>query len=64
MTKLIRLENRAAIEVKGSEAEDFLQGILTNDVLQLIGGWTRPSMPGLLTPQGKLLFDFFVVKKD
>jgi len=61
MSELIRLENRAVLEVKGPEAEDFLQGILTNDVRQLEE--SKAIYAGLLTPQGKLLFDFFVVKK-
>ncbi|MCF6199719.1 MAG: folate-binding protein [Hyphomicrobiaceae bacterium] len=60
MSELIWLENRAVLEVKGPESEDFLQGILTNDVLQLED--QKAIYAGLLTPQGKLLFDFFVVK--
>jgi len=62
MSELIKLENRAILEIKGAEAEDFLQGILTNDVLQLADD--KAIYAGLLTPQGKLLFDFFVVKNE
>ena len=53
------LENRAVIAVSGPEARDFLQGLITNDM-----GACREChaiYAGLLTPQGKILFDFFVV---
>lgn len=60
MSELIKLENRSVIEIKGPDAQDFLQGILTNDIL---GAKDNHALyAGLLTPQGKLLFDFFVVK--
>ena len=58
MTELIRLENRGVIEVKGADARDFLQGIITNDIAGADEG--RAIYAGLLTPQGKLLFDFFL----
>jgi folate-binding protein YgfZ len=60
MSKLIRLENRAVVEIGGPDARDFLQGIITNDInaLQEHGA----IYAGLLTPQGKLLFDFFIIK--
>src|SRR5712672_1313347 len=53
------LENRAVIAVNGAEARDFLQGLITNDMEAC--GETRAIYAGLLTPQGKILFDFFVV---
>ena len=62
MTELIRLKNRSVIEVSGPDAHDFLQGILTNDIEGVHGG--KAIYAGLLTPQGKLLFDFIIVKKD
>lgn len=49
------LTNRALIRLSGDEARPFLQGLVTNDVL---GG--LPVWAGLLTPQGKALFDFIV----
>ena len=46
----------------GPEAEKLLQGVITND-MDLLG--TQPAThAGLLTPQGKILFDFLVVKAD
>jgi folate-binding protein YgfZ len=52
------LSDRAIIRISGEEAKPFLQGLLTRDVLTL-----RPDEPrwtGLLTPQGKALFDFIL----
>src|SRR5258706_12820786 len=53
------LENRAVIAVSGAEARDFLQGLITNDMEACREG--QAIYAGLLTPQGKILFDFFVV---
>jgi len=53
------LRDRGVIEVAGAEATGFLQRIITNSVLNIPKGEGRYA--GLLTPQGKLLFDFFVV---
>jgi tRNA-modifying protein YgfZ len=56
------LPDRAVIAIGGAdsitEAEDFLQGLLTQDVSTLAAGSLFYS--GLLTPQGKLIADFFV----
>jgi len=56
------LESRALIQVSGPDWRDFLQGLLTQDVETLAPGETR--FAGLLTPQGKLLFDLFVTGAD
>ncbi|WP_370189079.1 folate-binding protein YgfZ [Qipengyuania sp.] len=54
-----RLTSRAVIRLSPSDEEedvvDFLQGLVTNDV-----AGTLPAYAGLLTPQGKTLFDFIV----
>ena len=50
------LAERALIRLSGDEARDFLQGLVTNDVARLAPD--RPLWAGLLTPQGKALFDF------
>ncbi|MCP4937399.1 MAG: folate-binding protein YgfZ [bacterium] len=62
MSGLIRLENRSVIEIGGEDAHDFLQGILTNDIEGANEG--RAIYAGLLTPQGKLLFDFLIVRHN
>ncbi len=49
------LIDRALIRLSGAEVRDFLQGLVTNDV-----GGDLPVWAGLLTPQGKALFDFIV----
>jgi tRNA-modifying protein YgfZ len=53
------LENRAVIALSGAEARDFLQGLITNDMDACREG--HAIYAALLTPQGKILFDFFVV---
>lgn len=53
-----RLEDRAVISVSGPEAEHFLQSILTVDLDTLAEREVKPG--ALLTPQGKILFDFLI----
>jgi folate-binding protein YgfZ len=53
------LADRGIIVVAGEEAEAFLHRLVTNDMLDMAAGEARYA--GLLTPQGKLLFDFIVV---
>jgi folate-binding protein YgfZ len=52
------LSDRAVIRVGGAEARAFLNGLITNDVANLVEG--QPRWSGLLTPQGKALFDFML----
>lgn len=52
------LQDRALISVSGPDAEHFLQNILTVDLDQLKQGEAKPG--ALLTPQGKILFDFLI----
>jgi tRNA-modifying protein YgfZ len=52
------LTSRAVIAVSGPDWRSFLQGLLTQDVESLAPGELR--FAGLLTPQGKLLYDLFV----
>lgn len=52
------LPDRALIRVSGAEAEQFLQNLVTTDVTALPAGEARPG--ALLTPQGKILFDFLI----
>ncbi len=61
MNACIKLEDRAIVAVGGSEANTFLQGILTCNVDNI--GENFAGFGGLLTPQGKILFDFFVVHR-
>jgi folate-binding protein YgfZ len=52
------LHDRALIRVGGAKARPFLQGLLTQDVLTLAPD--APRYAGLLTPQGKALFDMIL----
>ena len=49
------LADRALIRLSGEDVRDFLQGLVTSDVAGPLPAWA-----GLLTPQGKCLFDFLV----
>ncbi|CAD7043961.1 folate-binding protein [Pseudorhizobium endolithicum] len=52
------LQSRRFIRISGPDAEHFLQNLITTDVSSLAAGEARPG--ALLTPQGKILFDFMV----
>src|SRR5688500_4055937 len=52
------LVDRALIRLSGEGVTDFLQGLVTQDVDLLAPD--RPLWAGLLTPQGKALFDFIL----
>ncbi len=57
---IIHLDDRALIRVTGEEAEHFLHGLVTTDIAGLPQGVARPG--ALLTPQGKIMFDFLVFR--
>ncbi len=58
--KIALLADRGVVRVTGEDAEKLLQGILSNDMDLLAA---QPAIhAALLTPQGKILFEFFVVK--
>jgi tRNA-modifying protein YgfZ len=52
-------QGRAVLRMTGGAARDVLQGVVTNDVDRLKPG--RAVYAALLTPQGKYLFDFFLL---
>ena len=49
------LTDRAVIRLSGEDVRSFLNGLVTQDVTGKLPVWA-----GLLTPQGKCLFDFMV----
>ena len=59
-SEVITLEDRGFIQVNGPEAKDFLQNIVTNDIEKVTSSSTLFS--SILTPQGKYLFEFFILK--
>ena len=58
MTDGTTLTDRALIRVAGEDVRGFLQGLVTQDVATLDA--SAPRWSGLLTPQGKALFDFLL----
>jgi len=56
------LTDRAVLAISGDDAATFLQGLVTNDINRVMPG--RAVYAALLTPQGKILFDFFIVADD
>ena len=54
------LEDRGVLFIDGSDAKDFLQNIVTNDLNKVTDSYS--SFASLLTPQGKFLFDFIIIK--
>lgn len=58
--KVAPLADRGVVRVSGADAAQLLQGLITADLALLD---KQPAIfSGLLTPQGKILFDFFVAK--
>ena len=58
--QIIILKNRGLISITGEDAKDFLQNIITNDVNKV--SESSSIFAALLNPQGKYLFEFFVIK--
>jgi folate-binding protein YgfZ len=56
------LADRGVIRVTGEEAKAFLDGLLTCDLDRIVPGGARYG--ALLSPQGKILFDFIVFAAD
>ena len=54
------LEDRAILYVNGPEAKDFLQNLVSNDINKVTD--TSSCFASLLTPQGKFLYDFIIIK--
>ena len=58
--QIIILENRGLISITGDDAEEYLQNIITNDINKVTK--TNSLFSALLSPQGKYLFEFFIIK--
>jgi folate-binding protein YgfZ len=54
------LPERGVLALRGADVRPFLQGLISNDVNRI--GLDQACYAALLTPQGKFLFDFFVVQ--
>lgn len=58
----VLLPERAVLRLEGADVRTFLQGLITNDIDRLTP--EQAVYAALLTPQGKYLFDFFLVQQD
>ena len=54
------LKDRGVVYINGKDVKEFLQNIVTNDMNKVSD--TSSCFASLLTPQGKYLFDFIMVK--
>jgi hypothetical protein len=59
---IIILKDRDIISISGSDSASFLQNMITNDVNKL--NESNSLYSALLTPQGKYLYDFFILKHE
>jgi len=54
------LEDRAILYINGVDAKDFLQNLISNDINKVTDN--SSCFASLLTPQGKFLYEFIVIK--
>tara|TARA_B110000196_G_scaffold48424_1_gene39041 strand:- start:494 stop:778 length:285 start_codon:yes stop_codon:yes gene_type:complete len=54
------LEDRGILYVNGLDAKEFLQNLITNDINKISDNCS--CFASLLTPQGKYLYDFLIIK--
>ena len=54
--EITTLKDRGFIQVNGSDAKEFLQNIVTNDLEKVTN--TSTIFASILTPQGKYMFEF------
>ena len=54
------LEDRAILYISGEDTKDFLQNLISNDINKVTDN--SSCFASLLTPQGKFLYEFIVVK--
>ncbi len=58
--KVYILEDRGLLYINGDDAKEFLQNIITNNIENVKED--NSSFSALLTPQGKYLYDFIIIK--
>ena len=58
--QIILLEDRGLISITGEDAKNFLQNIITNDIEKV--SFSSSIFSALFTPQGKYLFEFFLIQ--
>ena len=60
--QIVILEDRGLISISGKDAREYLQNIITNDIDKV--SKTSSIFSGLFSPQGKYLFEFFIIKSN
>ena len=58
--QIVILEDRGLISISGKDAREYLQNIITNDINKV--SENNSIFSALLNPQGKYLFEFFIIK--
>ena len=54
------LDDRAILYINGSDSKDFLQNLISNDINKITD--SSSCVASLLTPQGKFLYEFMILK--
>ena len=54
------LEDRAILYLSGEDTKEFLQNLISNDIKKV--SETNTCFTSLLSPQGKFLYEFFIIK--
>ncbi len=58
--QIVLFEDRGLISISGEDAKNFLQNIISNDINKV--SFSNTIFSGLFSPQGKYLFEFFIIK--
>ncbi len=59
---LAKLDSRTLLRLTGSDKQDFLQNLVSNDLAPLSS--EQVVYAALLTPQGKFLHDFIIIQRE
>ncbi|MBN8530818.1 MAG: folate-binding protein YgfZ [Alphaproteobacteria bacterium] len=62
MAEIVALPTRGFLRIAGGDAEAFLQGLITVDAKKATA--ERALYGAMLTPQGKFLFEFFLLREE
>ena len=60
--QIVIIKDRGLISISGKDAREYLQNIITNDINKV--SETSSIFSALLNPQGKYLFEFFIIKSN
>ena len=60
LEKVYILDDRAILYINGPDSDKYLQNLISNDIEKV--NENKSCFASLLSPQGKFLFDFLVLK--